>query len=120
MKTEPKSCKLCGDQGPLLLRARCHLTAPLAIELDGDTLIVRCYVPECGQEVARFKIVRETCQSCKDWGRTITLEENPAAIPCPKCGRLTWPNLGVNCPAGAAVSLASAATMITRKAKPTT
>lgn len=51
-------CELCGDQGPLLLRARCHWTAPLAAELDGDTLILRCYLPECGREVTRFKIQR--------------------------------------------------------------
>ncbi len=46
------------------------------------------------------------CDNCKEWGRTITRDENPQAIPCPKCKRLTWPNLGVNCPAGCAVALA--------------
>lgn len=49
---------MCGDQGPLLLKARCHLTAPLSVTLDGDELIVRCYLPTCGREVARFRIVR--------------------------------------------------------------
>ncbi len=52
------SCELCGDQGPLLLKARCHLTAPLMVTLDGDTLILSCYLPDCGKEVARFQIVR--------------------------------------------------------------
>ena len=47
-------CDLCGDQSKLLLKARCHLTAPLMAELDGDILILRCYVPECMREVARF------------------------------------------------------------------
>lgn len=54
----PDGCDLCGDQGPLLLHARCHLTAPLQIEMDGDELIIRCYVPDCRREVARFKIQR--------------------------------------------------------------
>jgi len=52
------TCDLCGDQGPLLLTSKCHLTAPLQAVLDGDTLILKCYVPECGREVARFKVVR--------------------------------------------------------------
>ena len=49
-----------------------------------------------------------TCQTCKDWGRTITREEHPFAIDCSACGRLTWPNLGVNLPSGAAVSMGMA------------
>lgn len=52
------SCDLCGDQGPLLLQAKCHMTAPLRVVLDGDTLILFCYVPECNREVARFKVER--------------------------------------------------------------
>lgn len=53
---KPVGCGLCNDQGPLVLRAKCHLTAPLAVERNGDELIIRCYVPECNREVARFKI----------------------------------------------------------------
>ena len=49
---------------------------------------------------------RMTCQTCVNWGRTI-LDEEKIAIPCPDCKRKTWPNLGVNCPAGAAVALSS-------------
>jgi hypothetical protein len=56
----PEVCELCSDQGPLHLHSRCHLTAPLAVELDGDTLIIRCYLPTCGREVARFKVVRDS------------------------------------------------------------
>ncbi len=52
------ACDLCGDQGPLFLQARCHLTAPLRVELDGDVLILRCYLPTCGREVGRFHVVR--------------------------------------------------------------
>lgn len=58
------TCDLCGDQGPLLLHARCHLTAPLAAEINGDVLILRCYLPECGREVARFKVAREVRGAC--------------------------------------------------------
>lgn len=47
------------------------------------------------------------CNVCKDWGRTVTQEEALVTIPCPQCKRLTYPNLGVNCPAGCAVALAS-------------
>jgi hypothetical protein len=47
-------CDLCGDQSPLVLHARCHLTAPLQATLEGDVLILRCYLPECMREVARF------------------------------------------------------------------
>jgi hypothetical protein len=46
------------------------------------------------------------CDNCLDWGETITYENHPMAIPCPKCKRLTWPNLGINCPAGSAVAFA--------------
>lgn len=52
------SCDLCGDQGPLLLKGKCHLTAPTLVVLDDDWLIVKCYVPDCGREIARFQIVR--------------------------------------------------------------
>jgi hypothetical protein len=54
-----ESCELCGDQGPLLLRARCHMTAPLRATLEGDELTLNCYIPDCGKEVARFKVVRD-------------------------------------------------------------
>lgn len=51
---DPSACELCGDQGPLVLRSRCHFTAPLAVERDGGVLIIRCYVPSCRREVARY------------------------------------------------------------------
>lgn len=62
MTDAPEACDLCGDQGPLLLKARCHLTAPLQVELDGDIMIIRCYLPTCRREVARFKIHRDAPQ----------------------------------------------------------
>lgn len=45
----------------------------------------------------------DKCPRCLGWGRTVTRGECPHPVPC-VCGRLTWPNLGVNLPAGAAVS----------------
>lgn len=45
------------------------------------------------------------CEHCKDWGETDTREQY-YLVTCPKCGRKTWPNLGVNLPAGMAVSVA--------------
>lgn len=54
----PEGCDLCGDQGPLLLSPRCHLTAPVQVLLDHDMMIIRCYLPECQREVARFPVQR--------------------------------------------------------------
>jgi hypothetical protein len=54
--SQSPSCDLCGDQGPLVLMSRCHFTAPLRVERNGESLILRCYLPECGREVARFKL----------------------------------------------------------------
>ena len=51
------------------------------------------------------------CGNCKEWGRTVTLQECLHPVACPVCERLTWPNLGVNCPVGCAVALAAAAAM---------
>lgn len=48
-----------------------------------------------------------SCPTCKKWGKTITLADNDQAVACPNCKRLTWPNLGVNLPAGCAVALAT-------------
>lgn len=49
-------CEFCGNQWPLTLRGKCHLTAPLLAELYGDELVLRCYIPSCGREVARFMV----------------------------------------------------------------
>lgn len=54
-----EGCELCGDW-PVLLSPRCHLNAPLKAEMEDEkTLILRCYVPECGREVARFNLAEE-------------------------------------------------------------
>lgn len=51
-----KGCDLCGDF-PAELRARCHPTAPLRIEVvDNETVVCYCYLPDCNREVARLKI----------------------------------------------------------------
>ena len=62
-------CDVCGDQGPLLLRARCHLTAPLLVTLDGNTLILQCYLPDCRREVARFEVQRGSLPTFKGLDR---------------------------------------------------
>ena len=50
-------CGLCGDaDGTLFLRARCHLTAPLIARKEDDWLILSCYLPTCGREVARLQL----------------------------------------------------------------
>jgi hypothetical protein len=51
-----KGCDLCGDF-PAQLRARCHPTAPLRVEMTSATdIALYCYLPECDREVARFAL----------------------------------------------------------------
>lgn len=38
------------------------------------------------------------CEKCKTWGKSLS-PGHPMAVRC-DCGRYTWANLGVNCPAG--------------------
>jgi hypothetical protein len=63
MTTDPQDlgCDLCEAESPqvLHLSARCHRSAPLKFHLEDDVLVVSCYIPECGREVARFKVVTE-------------------------------------------------------------
>jgi hypothetical protein len=47
----------------------------------------------------------DKCPRCLTWGRTVDLGECPCAVPC-TCGRLTWPNEGVNIVAGSAWAVA--------------
>lgn len=55
-KVKTGGCDLCGDW-PARLTSGCHPTAPLMIEMEeGFVLVVRCYLPECGRELARFKV----------------------------------------------------------------
>lgn len=62
-----KGCELCGDF-PVTLLARCHPTAPLRAEMPEDGLLVlRCYVPECNREVARF-IIYAFCGEAREAG----------------------------------------------------
>ena len=54
---EQDGCELCGDW-PSRLSSKCHPTAPLKVEmLEGGILVLSCYVPECGREVARFWVL---------------------------------------------------------------
>lgn len=50
MKEEP-GCDLCGDQGPLLLAARCHLTAPLQATRRPDPALLPARVQARGGAV---------------------------------------------------------------------
>lgn len=52
----PRPCEFCETEDAAFLHARCHLTAPLKAELHGHILILRCYIPECAREVARFNV----------------------------------------------------------------
>jgi hypothetical protein len=57
---ESAACELCGDaDGALFLHARCHPSAPLRARKEGDVLILSCYLPTCGREVARLHLAGE-------------------------------------------------------------
>jgi len=50
-------CDLCGDW-PVRLVGKCHPTAPLIAKMEEDgTLVLSCYLPECGREVWRGKVM---------------------------------------------------------------
>lgn len=58
------------------------------------------------------------CQTCYEWGTTVDPDLAVAffTVRCPDCNRATWPNLGVNMPAGAAWTFAAANAMHIAKA----
>lgn len=69
------ACDLCGDvDGRLFLQARCHPSAPLRAVKDGAVLILRCYVPECDREVARFDLIVPNAED--DQGDLFSCEEH--------------------------------------------
>ena len=52
-------CDLCGDF-PVRFLPKCHPSAPLRVEMtEQGELILYCYLPECGREVARLQLQRE-------------------------------------------------------------
>jgi hypothetical protein len=61
IKDKIKGCDLCtessGKPEELFLHGRCHMTAPVQVSIIEDVLIVRCYVPECGREIVKFRVV---------------------------------------------------------------
>jgi hypothetical protein len=64
-KVEPPvaKCELCSDHSipeVLVLSGRCHMTAPLQATLEGNVLILRCYIPECRRELGRFIVHKIT------------------------------------------------------------
>lgn len=66
-----EQCELCGDQDSLVLQSRCHFTAPLQAEKVDGWLILRCYLPECRKEVARYPLTPDSYQQ----GRVAGLRE---------------------------------------------
>jgi hypothetical protein len=70
MNETPKSCDLCGDaDSSLFLLSRCHPTAPLRAIKEGNTLILKCYIPDCDREVARLKLAPPTYGEVYDMGK---------------------------------------------------
>ena len=66
MKKLESGCELCGDF-PARLHSKCHPSAPLRMELATPTLlIVRCYVPTCNREVAKFVLLAEETAASAD------------------------------------------------------
>ncbi len=55
-----ENCERCGDQpSPEEIQhlvARCHLPGPLSASIVDGILNLRCYLPDCGREVATFRI----------------------------------------------------------------
>ena len=51
-----EQCDLCSSADPLHLHAKCHNNAPLHATLEGGEIVLRCYVPSCLREVARYRI----------------------------------------------------------------
>ena len=61
---EGARCELCGDtDSTMFLLARCHPTAPLLARKEGKILILSCYVPTCGREVARLQLAEDAPMS---------------------------------------------------------
>lgn len=56
--TNDDGCDLCGDNtGPMLLHARCHMTAPLQASIEDGILTLRCYLPNCRRVVTQMHVV---------------------------------------------------------------
>lgn len=55
-----RKCEFCDEvNGEMFLHAKCHIAAPLEVSVVDGWLIIRCYLPDCGKEVARFKLANE-------------------------------------------------------------
>lgn len=66
-----KKCELC--ESPLspesiTKEGVCFFIPPLAAALKGDTLILSCYIPECGREIRKFKVTSKmpSCGTCDE------------------------------------------------------
>lgn len=58
---ESLGCDLCQDEDgkpqAIFIHGRCHMSAPSWVSIEDGHLVVRCYVPDCQREIARFEIV---------------------------------------------------------------
>lgn len=96
----PEGCDLCGDQGSLALRAKCHMTAPLAVERNGNELIIRCYITECNREVARFTIADAQAQPAPESSGTVCKCGHTVDLHCGKEKRISGTCMGEECQCG--------------------
>ena len=56
-KNKPAGCDLCSDNtGPMHVRSRCHMTAPLRAEIWDGVITLFCYVPTCNRVVSQMRI----------------------------------------------------------------
>ncbi len=57
---ESLGCDLCqgqdGKPEAIYLHGLCHMTAPCEASIEDGHLVLRCYVPDCRREIARFEI----------------------------------------------------------------
>lgn len=62
-EVKPK-CEFCEElkgmpQDQMYIHAKCHMHAPLHAELVEDTLILRCYMPECRRIVVTYHVIKQ-------------------------------------------------------------
>ena len=50
-----KKCDLCNNPA-MHLHSKCHITAPLRAEIEGNILTLFCYLPDCNRKIASFTI----------------------------------------------------------------
>ena len=63
-------CDLCNEPA-LHIHSRCHITAPLRVEIEGNELKLYCYLPECNRHIATYRIEsnEKIINNDKDWNK---------------------------------------------------